>query len=293
MGVFIDIHAHARKAPGFAPRGKPERSTPAQLLALYDAYGIEKGAILPESSPEFSLDPQSSAEAVEMAKASAGRLVAFCCVDPRALSDSSEAPLGELLAYWKGEGCKGLGEIVANLPFDDPRVENLFRCAEEQGLPATFHMATRLGGAYGLYDEPGMPLLERALKRFPGLKILGHSQAFWAEISELANASERDAYPKGPLRKEGRVQALLRSCPNLYGDLSAGSGFNALARDEEHAARFIEEFQDRLLFGTDICAPDSKVPLPAFLLRLKDSGAISGKAFLKVARENAVKLLGL
>ncbi len=293
MGVFIDIHVHARKSPGFMPNGKAPRSTPAQLLSIYDAAGIEKGVILPESSPEFSLEPQGSSEAIEMAESSGGRLLAFCNVDPRSMSNSASAPLGELLAYYKAKGCKGLGEIVANLPFLDPLVQNLFKHAEEQGLPATFHMATSLNGAYGLYDEPGMPQLEETLKRFPKLKILGHSQAFWAEISALEKVSDRDAYPKGPIAKEGRIPELLRQCPNLYGDLSAGSGFNALARDEVFALRFLEEFQDRLLFGTDICSPESKVPLAGFLIGLRDSGKLSESAFLKIARENAIKLLSL
>ena len=36
---------------------------------------------------------------------------------------------------------------------------------------------------------------------------------------------------------------------------SARSGNNALARDLDHAGRFLTEFQDRVLFGVDICAP--------------------------------------
>ena len=37
----------------------------------------------------------------------------------------------------------------------------------------------------------------------------------------------------------------------MFGDLSAGSGRNALNRDEEHAAGFLERHQDKLLLGTD------------------------------------------
>ena len=86
---------------------------------------------------------------------------------------------------------------------------------------------------------------------------------------------------------------LFRQYPNLYGDLSAGSGCNALTRDREHAIRFLDEFQDRLCFGTDICAPDTRTPLVDFLLDLRQSGAISETVFQKVARENAIRLLGL
>ena len=274
------------------PSGKPPRSTPEQLLAIYDSVGIERGVLLPESNPEFNLEPQGSSEVVEISEASPGRFIPFCNVDPRAMSNSASAPLGDFLAYYKSRGCKGLGELCANLAFLDPLVQNLFKAAEEHGLPATFHIATSLGGSYGLYDDPGLPQLEETLCRFPKLRLLGHSQAFWSEISAF-DGSDRNSYPKGPVKKEGRVSQLMRKCPNLYGDLSAGSGFNAISRDEEFALRFIDEFQDRLLFGTDICQPDAKVPLAAFLLGLRDSGRLPEKVFMKLARENAIKLLGL
>ena len=85
----------------------------------------------------------------------------------------------------------------------------------------------------------------------------------------------------------------MRRYENLMGDLSAGSGHNALARDPEYAAGFLEEFQDRLLFGTDICAPDAPTPLVDFLTGLRDSGKITQTVFDKVARENAIRLLDL
>ena len=100
-------------------------------------------------------------------------------------------------------------------------------------------------------------------------------------------------YPKYPVREEGVVPGLFRRYANMWGDLSAGSGYNALARDRSFGVQFILEFQDRLLFGTDICAPDTPTPLVDLLLRLRDTGRISETVFEKVARENAIKLLGL
>ena len=78
---------------------------------------------------------------------------------------------------------------------------------------------------------------------------------------------------------------LFRRYENLYGDLSAMSGYNALARDREYAVQFLNEFQDRLMFGTDICAPDTPTPLVDFLLQLRDEKLISEEVFRKVARE--------
>ena len=48
--------------------------------------------------------------------------------------------------------------------------------------------------------------------------------------------------------------------PNIYGDLSAGSGANAISRDLEFGAAFIKRRADRLLFGTDYLSPGQNVP---------------------------------
>jgi len=93
--------------------------------------------------------------------------------------------------------------------------------------------------------------------------------------------------------EEGIVPKLMRRYPNLYGDLSAGSGYNALARDPDYAVPFIVEFQDRLLFGTDLCTSTQPVPQIDFLLGLRDDGRISEVVFQRIARENAIKLLEL
>jgi len=291
--MFIDIHGHVRRIPGF-PRGqKPAYCTPEQLLARHDELGIERGVLLPGVPPESSRVPQSNEEVLELAEQYAGRFIPFCNVDPRAMTNSPFAPLDEMLAYYKEQGCKGLGEATANLPFLDPLHQNLFRCLEKVGLPITFHIAAQIGGTYGIYDDPGLPQLERTLTAFPDLIFLAHSTAFWAEMAPLEKPGDRYGYPPYPVREEGVVPRLFRTYPNLHGDLSAGSGYNALARDPDYAVSFLDEFQDRLLFGTDITAPDTPAPLAAFLLRLRDEGRISAAVFEKVARGNAIRLLGL
>ena len=86
---------------------------------------------------------------------------------------------------------------------------------------------------------------------------------------------------------------LFRRYPNLWGDLSAGSGANALMRDEAYAVRFLNEFQDRLCFGTDLCYNNQPLPLAGFLLRLRDEGKLAPDVFEKIARGNIIRLLGL
>ena len=291
--MFIDIHVHTWKTPGPLRGGKPAFATPEQLLKRYDAIGVERAVILPRVNPECAYAPQSNEEVLEICRQYPERFIPFCNLDPRAMTNSADAPLGDILGHYRGAGCKGIGEICANLPIIDPLVQNLFKHVEDIGFPLTFHLAWRMGNIYGLYDEPGLPQLEYALNCFPGLRFLAHSQVFWAEMAPLETPYDRSGYPDYPIKEEGIVPKLFRRYPNLYGDLSAGSGCNALTRDPDYAVHFLDEFQDRLLFGTDICAPDTPTPLVDFLLEMRDAGRISEAVFQKVARENAVKLLGL
>ncbi|MDD5598002.1 MAG: amidohydrolase family protein [Victivallaceae bacterium] len=290
--MFIDIHVHFRSIPGFPRHGKQAYATPEQLIERYDKLGIEKAVVLPGVSPECAYVPQSNEEVIKVARET-GRFIPFCNIDPRAISNSHLAPLGDILRYYRDQGCKGIGEVTANLPFLDPKVQNLFKHVEATGLALTFHIAARFERIYGLYDDPGLPQLEESLKRFPKLKFFGHSQTFWAEMAPLKNEFDRFGYPDYPIPEEGVVPKLMRKYPNLYGDLSAGSGCNALKRDRAYAVKFMNEFQDRLMFGTDICAPDTPTPLVDFMLDLRDSGDISKTVFNKIARENAVRLLEL
>jgi predicted TIM-barrel fold metal-dependent hydrolase len=157
----------------------------------------------------------------------------------------------------------------------------------------TVHIAPEPEGYYGIYDELSLPRIERMLKKYPKLKIFGHSQPFWSEIGE--NSDEiRNTYVKGKV-KEGRLHYLLRTYENLYCDLSAGSGANALMRDREHAARFIEEFSDRLMYGCDICMHGQTFPFAfdEFLTSMRESGEISEENYYKLVRGNAERILGL
>jgi len=290
--LFIDIHAHAYKRPVVGVEGVPVFSAPEQLLARYEDLQIERAVLLPLIGPEVYLS-QSNEEIIETAEDFAGRFIPFCNVDPRAMTNSADAPLGNLLRYYKDLGCKGIGEVMPNLPFLHPMVQNLFKHVQDVGFPLIFDISTRIGGAYGLYDDPGLPQLETCLQRFPDLKILGHGPPFWAEIGQLEKPEDRAGYPPYPIKEEGVVPKLMRRYPNLYGDLSAGSGYNALARDPAYAVQFLNEFHDRLFFGTDICAPDQPAPQAAFLLELKNAREISPPVFAGIARNNALALLDL
>jgi len=290
--VFIDIHAHAYRKECPLADGRTRFATPEEVIRRYDELNIEKGAYLPLIGPEEYL-PQSNEDVIEICEKSQGRLFPFCNLDPRGLGNNPDADFSIWFEHYKKRGCKGIGEFMPNLPFLDPKVQNFFKHAERAGLPLLFDISARLGTGYGLYDDIGLVQLETTLKKFPDLIIIGHGAAFWSEIGVLETPADRATYPSYPVKEEGVVPKLFRRYKNLWGDLSANSGYNALARDPEYAVKFLNEFQDRLLFGTDICRADQPLPLASFLLKLREKGKISDEVFEKIARKNAIRLLGL
>lgn len=298
--MFIDIHAHAYWEPiPFVTKF----ATPEEVITMYDKLGIERGVLLPVVNPEIYF-PQSVEDILNMAKKYPDRFIPFCNIDPRAMANSPEAPLDQVLQYYKDKGCKGVGEIMPNLEVMDPMVQNLFRCAEKVGLPVIFDGSDQKTNDFGLYDDPGLPQLEHTLQRYPNLKVFGHGPVFWAEIARLRTPGERAVImkqngdqvgilPDHGVEEEGVVPWLFRRYPNLYGDLSDGTCYRALTRDEEYGPKFLNEFQDRLMFGTDFCNTDYYSKLPAKLIEWKNEGKISETVFQKIARENAIRILEL
>ncbi len=293
--MFIDIHVHTRIFEG--PRQDTEFgskfATPEELMVKLRPQGVRAVVALPSISPECNSCPQSVQEILLAAERFPDFIIPFMNVDPRQNSNSPDANLSHQMQYYKARGCRGIGEVTANLLFDDPLLENLFRHAEANELPLTFHIAPKQGGYYGIVDHLGLPLLEGALGKFPNLRFLGHSQPFWAEISGDLKEEERNTYPKGEVVEGGAVVRLMREHPNLCGDLSAGSGYNAVSRDPEFGYAFLTEFQDRLLFGTDVCDPRNETPLIGFLNEAVEQGHITREAYEKIGWRNAEKLLEL
>jgi len=293
----IDIHIHTdmyggREIPRFDGNGF---ATPVQIRELYDQMGIEKGVLLPCVSPENSFAFQANEQAAVVTEENPDLFVWFMNLDPRMAYNNPKCKLDYFIEYYKKMGAKGLGELTPNMPADCDMLDNLFYYCAEQDVPVTIHLAPddEPYGNYGIMDSLGLVRLERMLKKHPKLKILGHSMMFWSAISGDITREKMNGYPSGKVTPGGRLGELMREYEFLYGDMSAGSGFNAFSRDEEHAYRFIEEFQDKLFFGTDICRPGQYMKLSHWLDDAAEKGYISEEAYRKVSRENAEKLLGI
>jgi predicted TIM-barrel fold metal-dependent hydrolase len=94
-------------------------------------------------------------------------------------------------------------------------------------------------------------------------------------------------YPRGKVTPGGAVDRLLETYPNLYGDLSAESGANAIRRDPEFGREFLIRRADRLLFGTDYLALGQEVPQ----FELLDGLELPDDVQEKIYRGNARRLL--
>lgn len=297
---IIDIHAHAYRIPvPFVV----QFCTPEELIACYDRVGIARGGLLPIVSPEI-YSPQANEDILEMVERHPDRFFPFCNIDPRMLTNSADAPLDTVIRHYKDKGCRGIGEIMPNLPMRHPLVQNLFKCAEKAGgMPVTWDNSDWESEDFGLYDDPGLPQLEHTLQRYEKLDFIGHGPCFWAEIGRLERPAQRKTVfkaggeqvgynpPEGKIREEGVLPQLLRKYPNLYGELS--DAYYALRRDEEHGPAFLEEFQDRLFYGSDACSVEAAFSTLFLLKDWHGRKLISETVFDKITGLNAIHFFGL
>lgn len=290
--MLIDIHVHTTRIKGIRRQNGSRYPSPEELLGMMDRDGIDMATLMCGISPECRYCFVIPEEVLEICAAYPERLIPFCNIDPRMLTDDTNGNFIPLLEHYKNAGCRGVGEYTPNLPFDDPMNMNVFKQVEEIGLSLTFHIGPKIGGCYGCYDDLRLPRLEKVLKECPNLIMLGHSQPFWAEISADVTDENRNSYPKEAV-KPGRLVELMRNYPNLHGDLSAGSGYNAISRDPEFGYQFMEEFQDRLYFGTDIANVPQEPEILPYFRKLREERLISVEAYEKITWKNAANLLGL
>ncbi|MBI2301653.1 MAG: amidohydrolase family protein [Armatimonadetes bacterium] len=291
--MLIDIHTHSLLLHDPRQRKISRWTSPEELLSMWDALGIERGVVLPLVHHEIGAILQTSENALDIYNLYPDRIIPFCNLDPRWCYNHAGADFTPVLEHYKELGCKGFGEFTCNLWWDDDRVLNLLSHVERAGLPLLFHVASLERGQYGLIDDHRLSKLELVLQRFPRLQFIGHSMGFWSNISGDADESNWMGYPTGPVTPGGRTPELMRRYDNLWADISAGSGNNGIVRDKEFGYRFLEEFQDRVLFGTDICGPGQEVEQVDTLNEALAMGLLSQAGYDRIAHLNAEKLLGL
>lgn len=283
----IDIHIHLtyRQLPKAGPM---YFSTGKDMLPHLDELGIGHAVLMSggESSPAYATNRAVSA----ICKNFPNRYFWMCNLD-----DKHPETVYSRLAKYKEQGAVGVGEIMLHKQLDDPFMQSIFDAAEKLDMPVLMHMSPVLGMGYGVVDNPGLPLLEQVLKSYPKLRIIGHSQPFWHEITKdpPADTQARNQWGEGPVTPGGRVPQLLDRYPNLYCDLSANSGGHAIMRDETFGCSFLERYQDRIMFGSDMFNREMTFPLGGWLDQKLRSGELSQTAYNKVCYHNANRILSL
>lgn len=291
--MIIDVHAHVYARPILRKaNGRPFMTAEEQVRRM-DEKGVDMAVILPLNSADGPAERQSMGEVLSICERYPGRFIPYCEIDPRRHDWLSVEHFADGLAQYREAGFKGFGELTARLWFDDPKMMALFGACERVGFPVTFHTCPPEKATYGVIDTLGLPRFELVLRTFPGLAFFGHSASFWSEISGDLTAADKEGYPTGPVAPGGTLVRLFRQYPNLNGDLSAGSGFNALTRDPAFTYQFVDEFQDRLLLGLDHTDVELDFQHIEWLTQARDDGHISGEALEKILWRNANRLIGL
>ncbi len=264
-----------------------------------DAHGGGISVLLPlepgPSSATGDSNAMSTQNTMEAHESHSEDTVAFCHVDPL-----SPDAIERLNALHDTGIVKGFGEHKVRLPVDHPGNMEIFRLCGEFGWPVLIHMDYT--GAFGT----NFPALESVVRSLPDTTFIGHAMAWWTNISADAvtdpSSPDFSDYPMGPVLPVGTTDRLLTEYPNVYGDLSARSGYLALLRDADFAQDFLRRHRNRLLWGTDCPCHDGRGSYPngtfrvclgeVMLALLRDSCESLGQ-FNDITHNNGAKLLGL
>jgi predicted TIM-barrel fold metal-dependent hydrolase len=127
-------------------------------------------------------------------------------------------------------------------------MEMIYSLAQDYNVPVLMHFQ------FDMFNL-GFERLGKVMDKWHKVTFIAHSVGFWTNI-DAGLAGQAIGYPPGKIIKPGGLSdRYLSDHANFYGDLSAGSGLNALTRDEDHARGFLDRHQDKLLYGSDCADP--------------------------------------
>lgn len=169
--------------------------------------------------------------------------------------DVAKADAEQVLSQAVKEGAQGFGELKFHVAADGPEMRRIYALAADLRVPILVHFQeVDHFPNEGTWNTGYAKTFESILKAYPKTTFIGHADAFWANIS--ADYRNDAAYPTGPIARGGVTDRWLADYPNLFGDLSANSGNNALSRDPEFTRAFLARHQEKLLFGSDCSCSD-------------------------------------
>jgi hypothetical protein len=225
----FDLHYHPR----------PEA---AASLKHLDGAGVTKANLLTRGT--VAVDRVKAHQA-----AAPGRFIWFNSHDV-AQPDAEQALTQAIKA-----GAQGFGEMKFHAAADGPEYRRAYALAADLGVPILIHFqdVDHFPGE-GTWATGYARTFSKVLAEFPKTTFIGHADAFWANVS--ADYRNEASYPNGPIVRGGVTDKWLGDHANLFGDLSANSGNNALSRDPVFTTDFLTRHQDKLLFGSDCGCSD-------------------------------------
>jgi uncharacterized protein len=249
----IDVHSHTYA------------KTPAEVAAwvrTMDEVGVQTTVVLTGATgAEFD-------RLVDLfLKAHAGRFQLYCGLDTTDINapDYPRRAVAELVRCYR-KGARGVGELSdkgsgyargrmlpreQRLHPDDARLKPFWEKCAELKLPVNIHMA----------DHPSAwRPADHHQERSPGFQRYNQFGKDVPSYEEILGIRDRllDAQPKTVFiachfSNQGNDLATLSKVldhfPNLYVDMSARD--YEMGREPRTAARFLQKFQDRVMFGTD------------------------------------------
>ncbi|MGH9658481.1 MAG: amidohydrolase family protein, partial [Bryobacteraceae bacterium] len=225
--MIIDIHQHTTYS------GR----TDEDLIKHQRTMGIDKTVLLPAGSRlGLAAGASGNDSAVALAKKLPKEYVFFA----NELPDIPEAK--SVIEKYLRMGAIGIGEQKFPVECDSKHIDLMADIAHYFDVPVLMHFQHQ---AYNL----GFERFHKMIERHPQTRFIGHAQTWWGNIDK--NHDQTVMYPKTPVTPGGITDRLLADYANMFGDLSAGSGLNALLRDEDHAREFLKRHQNKLLYGSD------------------------------------------
>jgi predicted TIM-barrel fold metal-dependent hydrolase len=245
---IIDIHQHL---------GYSGRSDEA-FLAHQRAMGATTTILLPAGRPVTSASThQGVANGLQAQALGNEACQRFAIAHRHAFRfGANEVPdidgaVKEIERYLK-RGALVIAEQKFGVDCDAPAMQRIYELAQAHHVPVLMHWQ------FEMYNY-GFERFAKMLEKYPRVTFLGHAQTWWANIDKN-HRDQSVLYPKGPVTPGGLTDRYLSDYPNMFGDLSAGSGLNALTRDEAFTQEFLTRHQDKLVFGSDCSDAEGSGP---------------------------------
>ena len=224
---IIDIHQHTN----YSGRSDDE------LFAHQRTMGISTTILLPAGSKGgLAAGAGGNDSVVDFAQRHPGAYLYFA----NELPDIPEATT--VIRKYLKAGAIGIGEQKFPVACDSIHIQKIAELAGDFQVPVLLHFEHQ---TYNL----GFERFYKILEKYPKVNFIGHAQTWWGNIDKMLDQTV--LYPKTKVTPHGITDRYLSDYPNMYGDLSAASGLNALLRDEDHAREFLARHQNKLLWGSD------------------------------------------